>query len=864
MSEALALFDILTSAERPEHERLDALNSLQPFLETDEAVEKLAAAAREENTLSVRARMLELLVNIPVTRLSQREALMDTLSWFACLEPERPLRSLAIEALTRLADHLDSVQEILADTLVNDLDPAIQQLCLQGLTRTVNITADTIHKIGAFIALAPASVKPALLALVKRFPADTAATLTLQFLSPLEDRHTRETAIAFLAGLPAPSATVIEELSARFMAETDLYVRAAIIQLLSNLREIDTTLFSGIFSALQKAPDQPELLALVRDRLVANPALQTELTQLFAQTPSAGLKIRVLSLLEHCEIPELLISALHDKNPYVREAAIPYLEKQFIQHQQLLEPALANAVKQEPLLALRGALINILLNSGRKSATTLQLVTELAVAETDHYLKTQLINAALEVPVTPENKAALLHLFRDVLEGNWYPEQTRHAVIERLKTFSYSDSPDLKRSLGLLLEQSKDIRELAATYALLKTLEADFTQLAPAIITSLYRHIAYYPQSPLDEWVQLLGKLAATDPAVRAQLPHIVSLTKANWLLSDTDKSDQTGAFLPAFRQTMMKKNGMQTFMEAERMLQDAWQNRTIKKGEVIELYKQLLSMPKPGGILHQLLQIMQTGKLVTPELVQISLDYLQNASDKDAQYMVRKYLEGTGFIDPEYRAQLDSLFTPENYAKHIAFSMPTLHAKRRYATLNDWEYQGWAALYNQWPIAELLFALEPGQLIEQVFTDLSDTLQPAATLPYLVLEHLFRQSGGKWAKAVYGNVQQLESFLTLLYHNIQQLPERNALRDRMVYVFWKKWNDYARQMTTNPIPHELSVAAAQVYLAVCKVVQQLEPAFAGKQFPLVLNGMDKETLERQWPWSQEIWELFILKLPRQ
>lgn len=858
MSEALALFDILISAERSTHERLEALDSLQPFLETDEAVEKLAAAAREEHTLSVRARMLELLCAIPITRLSQREALIDTLSWFACLEPERPLRLLAIETVSDLAAHLDTVQEILADTLVNDLDPVIQQVCIDGLIRTVNKSADTIAKVSAFIALAPASVKPALLELIKQFPTDTAATLALQFLSPLEYRDTRLAAIGFLAGLPAPSATVIEKLSERFMAETDLYVRAAIIELLSNLREIDTTLFSGIFAALQKAPDQPELLALIRDRLVAHPELLSALTQLFAQTPSAGLKIRVLSLLEHAEIPELLITALNDKNPYVREAAIPYLEKKFVQHQQVLEPALAAAIKQEPLLALRSGFINILLHTGRKSDATLQLVTELAVAETDHYLKTQLINAVLEVPVTPANKDALLQLFREVLESNWYPDQTRNAVIDRLKTFSYSDAPDLKRSLGLLLEQSKDIRELAATYSLLKTLEVDFSQLAPAITTSLYRHIAYYAQSPLDEWVQLLGKLAATDANVRAQLPHIVSLTKANWLLSDTDKSDQTGAFLPAFKQTMMKKNGMQSFMEAERMLQDAWQNRTIKKAEVIELYQLLLSMPKPGGILHQLLQIMQTGKLVTPELVQISLDYLQNASDKDAQYMVRKYLEGTGFIDAEYREQLNRLFTPENYAQHIKFSIPTLHSKRRYATLNDWEYQGWAALYSQWPIAELLFALEPGDLITQVFTNIGDSDNPEATLPYIVLEHLFRQAGGKWARSVYSDPQKLESFLTLLYNNIQQLPEGNALRDRMVNVFWKKWNDYARQGTPT---QELKVAAANVYIAVCKVVKRLEPAFAGKQFPLVLNGMDKETVQQKWPWTPALWELLAPKL---
>lgn len=860
MSESLALFDILTSAERNEYERLEALDSLQPFLATDEAVEKLATAAREENTLSVRARMLELLCDIPITRLSQREALIDTLCWFACLEPERPLRALAIERLAALAAHLDSVQEILVDTLVNDLDPAIQQVCITGLLHTVNKSEATFVKVAQFIGVAPASIKMPLLELVQQFPVDTAATLATLFLSPLENKTTRLAAIQFLAQLTAPSASVITSLSVTFMGETDLHVRAAIISLLTNLREIDTTIFSSIFIALQHMPDQPELLALLKNRLAAHPELKGALTMLYSQTTSAGLKIRVLSMLEHSDIPSLLISALEDENPYVREAAIPYLEKQFVLFQAALEPELANAISKEPLLALRSALVNVLLRTGRKSNETLEVVTSLALSETDPTLKVQLINAVLEVPVTPENKDSLLQLFREIMEGNWYPDHIRNAVIQRLQTFSYSDSPDLQRSLGLLLEQAKDIRELAATYGLLKTLQVDLSQLAPAIITSLYRHIAFYPQAPLDEWVQLLGKLSAQDSTVRAELPHIVSLTKANWLLSDTDKADQTGAFLPAFKQTMLKKNGMQSFMEAERMLQEAWQNRTIKKGEVIELYKLLLSMPKPGGILHQLLQIMQTGKLVTPELVQISLDYLQNATDKDAQYMVRKYLEGTGFIEQEHRDRLMQLFTPENYAKYVQFNLPTLHSKRRYATLNDWEYQGWAAMYAQWPIAELAFSIEPGELITQTFTDIPDADRPESTLPYVVLEHLFRQANGKWAKSIYGDVQQLQQFLTMLYSNIRQLSESNTLRDRMVYVFWKKWPDYVRLMAANPIPQELTVAAAQVYIEVCKVVKKMDPAFAGKIYPAVLKGMDKATVQQQWPWSAELFEAFAAK----
>ncbi|TWV92750.1 hypothetical protein [Chitinophaga pinensis] len=100
-----------------------------------------------------------------------------------------------------------------------------------------------------------------------------------------------------------------------------------------------------------------------------------------------------------------------------------------------------------------------------------------------------------------------------------------------------------------MLEQAKNISEVANIYGLLKTLETDMQQLAPTMINVLYRHIAFYPQAPLDEWVQTLGKLSAQDATIRAELPYIVSLTKANWLLSETEKADQTGAFLPAFKE---------------------------------------------------------------------------------------------------------------------------------------------------------------------------------------------------------------------------------------------------------------------------------------------------------------------------
>jgi hypothetical protein len=861
MAEELALFDILLSAERSTDDRLNALLQLRPFLETGAGAEKLMAAVAAEESKEVKLAMLTLLCDIDITRITERDAYIHALAVIACLEPERTLRYPALERLATLAAHIPEIGEVLTDTLVNDLDTDIQFICITGLRNTVEKTADTIAKISAYIPVAPVACRAALLDLVQQFPAPHAAELALLFLDPLEQEHTRQAAILFLAGIPVLPPAVLSNLTTRLGHETSLSIRTAIIQLLSDRKIIDTALFADMFAALQRMPDQPELLTLVTGRLVAYPHLQEDFNRLFAQTTSAGLKIRLLTLLQQHDLPHLIISGLQDTNPYVREAVLPLLIQQFPKQQEQLEPALAKAIQSEPLTGLRSALMDVILQTGRKSSQTEALLVDLAIAETDHALKIKLATAVCEIPINEENRRPLLQLFAGILEGGWYPAALKQQVMSRLQTFAYSDDPDLKKSLGLLLEQAKDIYELDRIYKVLKTLETDFSQLAPSLLRALYRHIAWYPQQPLDEWVQLLGKLADQHADIRAALPYFVSLTKATWLLKGADKADQTGAFLPAFQQVMLKRNGTQTYLEAERLLADAWNNRTIKKSEVVELYKMLLRTPKSAAMLQQLLRIMQEGKLVTPELVTLSLDYILVSQDKDGIYQVRKYLEQVGFIDLEYRQRLVSIFTQAHYERYMQFNAPEIHSKKRYTTLNDWEYGGWICPYTQWPVAALIFAIEPGELPAQIFNQLPDNSQdPAATLPYLVLEHLFRNSNGVWAKYLYKETDRFGQFLTWLYNGYQQLSAGNALGDRMLFVFWKKWNDYVQLLNGQPVPPHLADAAAYIYSGICQIVKRLDPSFNGKQFPNVLKSMNVAVVQQNWPWSADLWDMFEYK----
>ncbi|MBC9934954.1 hypothetical protein [Chitinophaga qingshengii] len=861
MPEEIALFDILLSTERSTEERLTALSQLRPFLETAEGITKLCEAVSAESTIAVKQAILQQLCELDGARVTNHPTYIQTLAGVACLDPERPLRYMAVSRLAALAAHISGIQDVLAETMAYDLDTEIQQASIEGLQHCVSKSAATIEKIGAYLPQSPVACHEALLVLVQQLPLPAAADMAVYFTGPLEPTRLRLAALQFLSTLPQVPVNVLSQLTALIPTETSLPVRGAIIQLLAGMRTVDEALFKNIFQALQQMPDLPDLLALVADRLTAYPELQSSFVELFTTTPSAGLKIRLLHLLQQADLPQLIISGLQDNNPYVREATLPLLAHRFAAWQEQLEPALTAAIRKEPLLALRSALVQVVLQTGRKSAATDQLLVELAVSETDHSLKVQLATAACEVTIQESFQPALLQLYGDILEGQWYPATLKQLVIDRLQTFSYRNDPHLRKSLGLLLDQAKDIHELDRVYRVLKTLEADFSQLAPSLLQALYRHIAWYPQQPLDEWVKLIGQLAEQHPSLRAELPYLVSVTGASWLLQGAEKTDQTGAFLPTLKEAMLKNNGMQSFMEVQRLINDAWNNRTIKKAEIIALYQMLLQTPKSSGLLQQVTGILQQGKLVTPELVTLSLDYILTSPDTEGVYVVRKYLEQVGFIDLAYRERLTRLFTQERYAQFMQHHMPQIHSKRRIQTFNDWEYAGgWTCPYGQWPVADLVFAIEPGDLITQVFGELPAGDDANATLPYLVLEHLFRNTNSVWAKQLYGDNQQLEQFLTVLFKGYQQLTRHNPLGDRMLYTFWKKWNDYVNRLNGQPVPAALSDAATLIYAGVCQLAHQLDPVLKNKQFPQVLKNMNKDLLQQHWPWDQDLWEAFAYK----
>ena len=177
-----------------------------------------------------------------------------------------------------------------------------------------------------------------------------------------------------------------------------------------------------------------------------------------------------------------------------------------------------------------------------------------------------------------------------------------------------------------------------------------------------------------------------------------------------------------------------------------------------------------------------------------------------------------------------------------MQYHVPDIQSKRSAKTLNDWEYAGLGvAFHNNWPIARLVFALEPGDLLTNIFNAPLPALPAQNTLQYLVLEHLFRNGSGTWAKAIFKDQQQYGAFLLMLASRYQQLPAGDALGDRMVVTFWRKWYDYLSLLNKQPVTPELSEAISIMYAGVLTKLIELDPDFRGKQYPDVPKQMNKE-----------------------
>ncbi len=141
------------AADRPSAQRIALLQNLCDELRGEKAVLTLLAAAQKEKTLELRRAFLDHAAGAAITRITDRSAFIDGLLYFAAIEEEASLRRLALSKLGPLSAHTPLIEDVLIETLLNELDDGAQRIALDGLSDCAGLRPENLQKAIEFSSL---------------------------------------------------------------------------------------------------------------------------------------------------------------------------------------------------------------------------------------------------------------------------------------------------------------------------------------------------------------------------------------------------------------------------------------------------------------------------------------------------------------------------------------------------------------------------------------------------------------------------------------------------------------------------------------------------------------------------------------
>ncbi len=835
MSDLVALLELALSSERSPADRLKSLRELAGLLHDEAAVFKLLDGARAEASTEVRRAMLEIAAGVDLTQLHDREKYLDAFAYFAGAEPESQLRLIAVARLAHLAAHDDTAQAILAETMAFDLAEDVQAAALAALARASRLLPATADLLAQFARRASIALRPVLLTAIDRLDRDAAQRTLASMLAPWDASPV--SVLERLARFPSLLEDVSRTIAGYAQSETRNEPRTAAMNLLTAKKDTDPALFAAIFVLVEQFPDRGELLDVLRHKLDGHRELVPQLVALFQKARSTDLKLRILNVLADAELDDLWRAALRDSSPWVRHAAIDRCRR----HVQRFAKDFAAAIPQESVSSLREAMVRAFAGGGRLPEDVQVFLADCAAKETDPRVEEALAVALTNVPMSDANRAPILRVYRRVLVDPMVDEDVRAAVIQRVRSFAFRHEPELVECLKALLERETSIERVEEYHDQLRNLEPDLPGLVPTLLKLFYRFLHHYPRDPLHKWTQEFRTLAESMEDVRAQIGYIAKLTGATWMLDKADtqfrKANLFGAVLEAIRAGA--HHGPQ------RLLDEAWETRTLRKSDLVALFNRLISCPGQDAILQHVFKIMEKAKLVSPEILDRCFAFLSEPSSIST-YEVRKFLETMGKEELGYRERLVALFTQANFTHWCLTSGTPQDGKERAKNWHDWEWQSWHPMYPGWPVAELYFELNPRPEMRALLAAEPETGVPStATIHYLLLHHWWRDE-----------LKEEEDYRAVgtLMRRTAGKKEHAAVHDRALCVFTRRWNSYVEHTLRAKLPaRDVAEMAAEAYVGLCKMHAKYREK-PEETLPPALKSIDVDHLEKIWPFGSGSW----------
>ena len=861
----------ILAADRPAKQRLALLRNIKDELQDEPSIRMLLKAAREEKTLKLRIAFLDIALPVDITRLADRNGYIDEILYFASVEDEITLRRAALVRLGTLAAHDQRIEEVLIESLCCDLDPSIQSVCIQGLANCVKKSAETISRLLEFAKCSPRGLRGELIDLLAQLKFEEAQAGLSTFLHPSEDPDIRGQALTHLSEFPKLDAEVTRQIFEIVSANSNAELQQLAVRVLRDSTQINPDLFKAVFSLLSRFPGRTDLLEATRHRLASFPELLKILPDLFSSVPSAQTRFRILELLKDVPLVALFIKGLTDPKWQVRRMAIDCCKKQFADHPDEIGQALIEAAKAESVVVLREALARAFARRARRNTGIDRALIEWIERETEPRVQYALTLTLPAIPANGEHRAAILRAYRKIILEPFCDAELRKIVLDELGNFIYETDPELVEYLKVQLRRSASIEEVQVLYARLRAMQSDPAAHAELILELFYRFIGEYPLDIFSQWLGDFQAMAPHDEKIRCEIPYIVKLTGASWLLASAEIAAQKSTLLPALMELVRSEKTI----EAVRLLEEAWKSHTLRKSDVIVFFKSLLPLRNAESVMNILMVMMARGGLVNSDVFDIGFAYLaENPQNGTYTGMMSDFLQG---IDQDhtpmrsvddrhpdltiarkqdilYQKHVFEAFTQENLLKYWGDVPESFEFAWEAKDQNDWEYQKWANVANDWPVAKMFFALKPfDRIIELLAQPISPEISSTRSIQYFLLKKLYPEPDGP-----YPDWSALFLSLGTLFRNTRPQAPLRLLNDRCVLVFSTLWDrKFNRQPGVIRISPDLARMAAEIYVAVC----ERSDGFFGTSskfpgvFPELPAGLDLQHLKAVWPFGPEIWE---------
>jgi HEAT repeat protein len=870
MSELNPILTQILAADRPLQQRLSLLQTIKDELVDDPSIQALLAAAREEKTLELRNAFLQIAFRIDITRISDRDRYIDNILHFAAFEENVALRRDAIVRLGRLAGHEARAEEILLESLCCDLDPNIQLACLDALSHCVNKAPETIKRLLEFARGSPRGLRKDLVQLFGQLQSDDAQAGLSIFLHPSEDLAVRRQALTKLGQMPKLSPDVSAQIFRMVTDDPSAQLQQQAVLVLRDSKQIDAELFARVFSLLTRFPDRTDLLEAVRYRLASFPELLKTLPEVFVSATSAQIRLRILELVKNAPAIELFIKALSDPKWQVRRAAIEICRVHYADNADRIGMALVEAARAERIVVLRQDIARAFRDASRRNASVDKALTEWFERETEPRVQSDLVLALRAIPANGEHRGAMLRAYRTILSEPFCDKSLRATILDELGNFHLETDPGYADDLKSQLRRCSSVQEMETLYARLRAVESDPSTHGDLLLQLFYRFIGEYPREVLANWLTDFKNLSAHNERIRGEIPYIVQLTGASWILGAAEADAQKSVLLPA----LLEQVRVGKTIEAVRLLEEAFANRTLRKSDLITFFKSLLPMQHVENVMNRVIVLMQRGGLDSREILEVCFDFLRdNPRDSSHTSMVSDFLQGVDQDhtprrtidekrpdyaaarkqDPNYRALVFEAFSQEGLSNYWGDLPEEFDKPFEAKDDNDWEYQKWADCAQDWNIAKMFFDLKPyDRIIEILRLPVNPEISSPRTLQFLILKKLWPEPDLKFPDRM-----TLIEAVGSLFRSTRKQESQRLLNDRAVLVFYTLWDRWInRQEGLSGISPLMSEMAAEIYAAVC----QRKAAFfkAEKKFPEVfpeiLIGMDVEHLKSLWPFDAGLW----------